>query len=78
MLSPSDLIHQIISHGQGHCTVNGWVWYCDVHDTHGNANFEAEAEFMADHHEMWWDLNSDDNEEGCDLHVFQRRGGVPC
>ena len=24
-------------------TVNGWLWYCDEHDTHGNADSEGEA-----------------------------------
>ena len=28
-------------------SVNGWLWYCDQHDTHGNADSQAEVEHMA-------------------------------
>ena len=31
-------------------TMVGWLWYCDEHDTHGNADTESEAEFLADTH----------------------------
>jgi len=32
-------------------TMQGWLWYCDVHDTHGNADTEDEAWFVAQAHE---------------------------
>lgn len=33
------------------CTGDGgWFWYCDDHDTHGNADSEAEALAMLDAH----------------------------
>jgi len=50
----------------GNCTVAGWFWYCDVHDTHGNADSEAEAEYVATSHEEFWVLQEvgvDDVEE---------------
>ncbi len=34
-------------------TVRGWIWYCDLHDTHGNADSEAEAVFMLEAHLEW-------------------------
>ena len=49
------------------CTLAGWIWYCDVHDTHGNADHEAEAFFMANAHEDFY--AEDDDFEGCDLMV---------
>jgi len=32
------------------CTIGGWYWYCDEHDTHGNADSEDEAEFISEAH----------------------------
>ena len=34
-------------------TINGWVWYCDAHDTHGNADTVQEAEHMQKAHVKW-------------------------
>lgn len=28
-------------------TVGGWLWYCDEHNTHGNADSEDEASSLA-------------------------------
>jgi hypothetical protein len=58
----------------GNCTVAGWFWYCDVHDTHGNADSEAEAEYVATSHEEFWvlqEVDVDDVEDGspCDLMI---------
>jgi hypothetical protein len=35
-------------------TTNGWLWYCDECDTHGNADSQEEAEHMADAHVGFW------------------------
>lgn len=32
------------------CTKAGWFWFCDEHDTHGNADSVEEAGFIADAH----------------------------
>ena len=48
------------------CTYHAWVWYCDVHDSHGNADSEEEAEYVASAHEGFFDLTGEDF-EGCDL-----------
>lgn len=40
-------------------TVNGWLWYCDQHDTHGNADTEDEADYMATAHEEWHEYGED-------------------
>ena len=35
-------------------TVAGWLWHCDNHDTHGNADSQDEAEVYAEtHHEYF-------------------------
>lgn len=51
------------------CTQAGWFWYCDVHDTHGNADSKEEARFIADaHKDFMYDGPFDD---GCDVTVFE-------
>jgi hypothetical protein len=70
------------------CTVNGWYWYCDVHDTHGNADSEAESWFVAAAHNEWHYVNENEpdpddpdydpdgepipHDEICDLVVIPR------
>ena len=51
------------------CTTGGWVWYCDEHDTHGNADIEDEAVFMADMHVMFWDEHSVAPADDCETVV---------
>lgn len=43
-------------------TVAGWLWYCDDHDTHGNADSEHEAEAMSRFH-MWLHQDSPDPDD---------------
>jgi hypothetical protein len=62
----------------GDCTVAGWIWYCDVHDSHGNADSEEEAKHMAMAHEEFWILQEVDVEcvedgSPCDLMVAPGR-----
>jgi hypothetical protein len=52
------------------CTTSGWYWYCDVHDTHGNADTQDEAEAISEAHQEYHDL-MDDDFDGCDLTVTQ-------
>lgn len=47
-LSPIDQV--IIGSGQADCTNGGWFWYCDAHDTHGNADTEDEARAISAAH----------------------------
>lgn len=51
-------------------TRRGFVWYCDLHDTHGNADTQAEAEFVAAAHEQFFQLQAPDDEP-CDLYIEQ-------
>jgi hypothetical protein len=51
-------------------TVAGWLWYCDIHDTHGNADSEEEAEVYADAHREHFADQQDD--EPCDVVVWLR------
>jgi hypothetical protein len=51
-----------------HETVNGWLWYCDEHDTHGNADSMAEAEHMADAHSEFWE-----DQTTCVVAIWERR-----
>jgi len=50
------------------CTMNGWYWYCDEHDTHGNADSKKEAMMIAKahfkfHKKIAWDGYINDLEE---------------
>lgn len=38
-------------------TFLGWVWHCEPHGTHGNADSEDEAYQMRQAHVAFWDLN---------------------
>jgi hypothetical protein len=51
-------------------TIAGWLWYCDVNDTHGNADSDEEALFIAKSHEMH-KFMVDRDEGGCDLYVSE-------
>lgn len=57
-----------ITEAPGPCasTVAGWVWYCDEHDTHGNADSKEEAEHVAAAHQNF----SNDGDEGCPLRIY--------
>jgi hypothetical protein len=48
------------------CTISGWLWYCDVHDTHGNADLKTEAETVSKAHEQFWAET-----DGCDIIIIQ-------
>ncbi len=49
-------------------TASGWLWYCDEHDTHGNANSEDEAELVGGAHSDYWDEGLD----RCQVMIWQR------
>ena len=52
-------------------TNNGWIYYCDEHDTHGNADSRDEAQVMADAHECYFSW--DDKDEGpCDMFIVHK------
>ena len=36
-------------------TVHGWLWYCSVHDVHGTANSQEEADHLARAHTRYHD-----------------------
>jgi hypothetical protein len=48
-------------------TTHGWVWYCDEHVTHGNADSEDEAEVVGAAHETYYGLNG----EECALYIVE-------
>lgn len=53
-------------------TAGVFEWYCDVHDTQGNADSRAEAEHVAASHAEFF-LHQDPESEPCDLLVYQTR-----
>lgn len=53
-------------------THRGWLWYCDVHDAHGNADSADEAWACADAHMAWKIHDEGKADEGCDIQVWQR------
>lgn len=43
----------LIDWARGHVcpqTIGGWLWYCEEHDSHGNADSEDEAQALANAH----------------------------
>jgi hypothetical protein len=44
----------LITSGACESTIAGWVWYCDEHMTHGNADSAGEAEHIANAHSNWY------------------------
>lgn len=56
------------------CTIAGWIWYCDVHDSHGSADSKDEAKHMVLAHEGFFD--DGDAFEGCDLIITEAFEGV--
>jgi hypothetical protein len=57
------------------CTHAGWYWYCDVHETHGNADSWQEAELIAEAHLKYKSIAENiDVDECCDLHFTQAGG----
>lgn len=52
-------------------TVAGWLWYCDEHDTHGNADSEEEAWVVGGAHS---DYHADGEPDlACDIRVAPAR-----
>ena len=57
-------------------TVAGWIYYCDEHDTHGNADTQDEADHMAAAH-VGYHLGQAEEHgvvepDPCELFVFPR------
>jgi len=51
-------------------TQAGWLWYCDEHDTHGNADTREEAETYASAHRDYFADEQDG--EPCPVIVWLR------
>jgi hypothetical protein len=61
-------------------TIAGWLWYCDEHGTHGNADSEDEAAAMVDVHVRYFTADTARREHAATIYVWQvggRRGSVP-
>ena len=72
-LRPSPVLHMSVQEDLCSDTVAGWIWYCDVHDTHGNADSRAEAKHVAHAHRLFHaEATEDDDDEGCDIVVWMR------
>lgn len=77
MTGDEDIIAKIYEGAAaGSCvsTRRGLVWYCDLHDTHGNADTQEEAEFVAAAHGRFFQMQ-DPDDEPCDLYIEQ--AGAP-
>lgn len=66
---PPDRLHAFAQGAVCCATGSGWLWYCDEHDTHGNADSEAEAETLAEVHSDFFD---EDYRERCTTIVWRR------
>ncbi len=56
-------------------TVAGRVYYCDEHDTHGNADSQDEARYMAAAHTDFFIQLGEEGDDPCDVFVFARGDG---
>lgn len=56
----------------GSSTAGVFEWYCDVHDTYGNADSLAEAEHVAAAHAEFFFL-ADPDDEPCDVLTYQTK-----
>jgi hypothetical protein len=54
-------------------TGNAWLWYCDDHDTHGNADSEDEAHHVAAAHVAYFmgEVGAQPGDE-CSMLVWRR------
>lgn len=69
LMEPFDAFDLSVTESICSDTANGWLWYCDSHDSHGNADEEAEARHLADAHRRWH-LRS--GSEPCPLIIWRR------
>ena len=46
------------------------MWYCDLHDRHGDAETTEEAQAMADAHELFFEEDNAESGEVCDIYVL--------
>jgi hypothetical protein len=53
-------------------TVQGWIYYCDEHDTHGNADSEDEARHMASAHTAYFLDHDEGQADPCEVFIFAR------
>ena len=51
-------------------TIGGWLWHCNEHDTHGNADSEDEARTLAAAHAAYF--ADDEVGEICQFAVWAR------
>jgi hypothetical protein len=53
-------------------TVQGWIYYCDEHETHGNADSENEGRHMAAAHVDYFLEHDGETADPCEVFVFAR------
>lgn len=73
MTDRDDLLAEIYEGAAaGSCasTSQGFLWYCDLHDTHGNADSQPEAEYVAAAHALYFDTH-EPSDDSCDIYIEQ-------
>ena len=53
-------------------TFQGWIYYCDEHDTHGNADSKHEAQHMASAHTAYFLEHDEGQADPCEVFIFAR------
>ena len=69
-MEPPDILDLVASESVCPDTAVGWLWYCDEHDSHGNADSEDEARAVGRAHTSWH-LGGKDG-DACRVIVWQR------
>lgn len=72
--TPSPLARAVIN-SVCDSTASGWLYYCDEHDTHGNADSREEAEWMADAHVSFYVDQEEGESDPCQVIVWSRKQG---
>ena len=52
-MQPPGILDLVASESGCPATAAGWLWYCDEHDSHGNADFEDDARAVGRAHSAW-------------------------
>ena len=71
-LKPPSVLQTGITEGVCAETTSGWLWYCDVHDTHGNADSQDEAVVVSEAHRIYFLHLGDQEDEPCAIEIWMR------
>lgn len=66
-----DLVFTMVAANSCASTIAGWIWYCDEHNTHGNADSHEEAHHMAEAH-VEYHADGDSDYDECSIYIANK------